>query len=283
MDDVNTGQLDGQEPQSNPDGDDQGTQVLVNEKGEFSENWRTQLGDEGVKNNAALDKFKTVEGIAKSYLSLEKMVGKDKISIPTDATSEEEMSDFYNKLGRPETAEGYKFDKAELPDGIPYDEELEKGFASKAHELGLSQKQAGELLNWYNGASIEGISQAEKANADAMVEAEIGLKKEWGNAYESKLAIANKAVRTFEAADELKRLGLHNNPVMVKMMSKIGEAISEDKLVGDSGTNMTPADAKSEIDSIMGDKKSPYFNSDHPQHKEFVTKVNKLYTQMNPV
>ena len=83
-----------------------------------SVDWKNALPDD-VKTDPSLADIKDVGGLAKSYIHAQKMVGTDKISLPTENATPEEMSTFYDRLGRPKE---YEFSKAELPEGMDYNE-----------------------------------------------------------------------------------------------------------------------------------------------------------------
>jgi len=257
---------------------------LADEKGNLREGWFESLSSDDLKTAPALKNFKTLEGLAKSFLSAQKMVGADKIVLPNEHSTKEERDEFLRKIGRPDTPEDYGFKpptKEELPEGATYNEELDKAFAKKAHELGLTKEQANALRQWHNEAALASAKSSEEVMAKSYEEAQNALRKEWGKAYEANLDLANKAVRTFDPKNKLIELGLANDPDVVRMFAQIGKAISEDKLVvADAGR--TPASAKQEINSIMGNPKHPYFDKDHPAHKDAVAKVAELFAQANP-
>ena len=116
-----------------------------------------------------------------------------------------------------------------------------------------------------------------------MLEAETQLKKDFGAAYDQRVELAKTTIRSFADEDAIEALeeGLGNDPRMVKLFAKIGEAISEDKLKG-SKPIYTPTEAQSEIDSIMGNPDHPYHKKDHPGHAAAVEKMKLLYSQVYP-
>jgi hypothetical protein len=48
------------------------------------------------------------------------------------------------------------------------------------------------------------------------------------------------------------------------------------------GDILTPAEAKSRLNEILGDKKNPYWVKDHPDNKTAIAKVFKLQQMANP-
>ena len=70
--------------------------------------------DEGYRNDPSLSTYKDINGMAKSLINAQKMVGADKVAIPGSWATEDDWSQVYSKLGRPETADKYdlSFDKS---------------------------------------------------------------------------------------------------------------------------------------------------------------------------
>jgi hypothetical protein len=232
---------------------------------------------EEIRAEPSLGTVKNLSGLVKSFVSAQKMIGRDKIPLPGENASEAELREFYSRLGVPEDPKGYKFDAPQLPEGMAVNEKLDNWFREAAHKHGLTPKQAASLYSEFNGLQAGEFSERQQAEQMGVAEAETALKKEWGKAFDSKLELAKRAVTTFGAQESIDKLGLGNHPDFVRMMAKIGEAISEDKLVK-AGSPVTPVDAQSQINSIMGDSKNPYHHREHPQHQEYVERVSKLFS-----
>ena len=60
-----------------------------------SVDWKASLED-GVKNDPSLADIQDVSGLAKSYIHAQKMVGADKVALPKENASEEELNTFYS-------------------------------------------------------------------------------------------------------------------------------------------------------------------------------------------
>jgi hypothetical protein len=207
---------------------------------EGTDGWKAQLPDD-LKNNEAFTGFEKIGDFAKDYLKVKgnvtELEGKLGKSIPklSDNASEEERAAYFNALGRPETVDKYELTKPEIPEGMPYSEEFEKGFKTTAHTFGLTQTQVKGLFDWYMNGAIEAFKIDANARQKAFDDGMEALKKEHGDKYPEYVKTVDRAVQKF-GGDEFKKFmddsGLGNNPVIVKTFYNIGKAISEDTLAG---------------------------------------------------
>ena len=92
-----------------------GSQVSDNQ----SEDWRSSLSDE-IKNDATLSNIKDLDSAAKTLIHQQKMLG-SRIPMPK---TDEERSELYNKLGRPEEASGYKVEIPQTHQGYFKEDKL---------------------------------------------------------------------------------------------------------------------------------------------------------------
>ena len=213
------------------------------------------------------------------------MIGQDKVAVPNNNSTEDQWNEVYDKLGRPESADKYQLDvKSDI---VPLDEGAIKQFAENAHQLGLNNKQAQGILEFYKN-SMEGSAQQSKIdNETAQANAEQELRKEWGSNYENNIKKAGsiaKANMNPEVLDmELKdgtRLGDH--PAIIKGFANIANLMSEDKLVSTESENVSQGtDYEAEISKIVNDRDGPYWNKAHPDHDKVVQQVFTLRTMMN--
>jgi len=247
---------------------------LIGDDLNFRENWREAL-PEDIRADPSLETMQNLGSLAKSYVSGQKMIGLDKVAIPNENSSDDVWNTFYNKLGRPDTAETYDFNGVAVAEDLkPSDEQI--GAAKTAmHGLGLNEKQAQGMYDYYNkhiASQLEINEQGLQKEHDDSVTA---LKSEYGYAFPSKIEKANRAMRTFDPDGVIEKLGLANEPSLVKMMVNIGEAISEDKLVGNEATQaITPNEAQTQINKHMANP--AYYNKEHPEHATVVHEIQRL-------
>jgi len=247
--------------------------------------WRVGL-DPSIKDNPVLNKFKTLEEIPKAYVEIQKLIGKEKIALPSENATKEEWSGVFNALGRPATADGYKLPEVSLPEGTEKNPELDKAFIAKSHELGLLPGQLEGIYKWYAEEISNAHGQGVQARDDSLKTAETTLRKEWGNAYEQNITVANKTVQQFggnEAMAVFEETGLGNHPVIIKLFSKIGKSMSEDGIIGEGALSThSPQEALDEIKKIQGDTEHPYYKRSHPEHSVAVEKMKNLFKAAYP-
>tara|TARA_B100002019_G_scaffold238248_1_gene213291 strand:- start:198 stop:1055 length:858 start_codon:yes stop_codon:yes gene_type:complete len=249
-----------------------------------AKSWKEAIPEE-LRNDPNISKFTELEALAKSYVNATRMIGQDKVAVPNNNSTEDQWNEVYDKLGRPESADKYKLEVKS--DVVPLDDSAIKQFAENAHQLGLNNKQAQGILEFYKN-SMESSAQQSKIDTEtAQANAEQELRKEWGSNYEANIKKAGsvaKANMNPEILDmELKdgtRLGDH--PAIIKGFANIANILSEDKLVSTESENVSQGtDYEAEISKIVNDRDGPYWNKAHPDHDKVVQQVFTLRTMMN--
>jgi len=208
------------------------------------------------------------------------MIGQDKVAVPNENSTDDQWNEVYGKLGRPESADKYKLEVNSETAQI--DEGSIKSFAENAHKLGLNNKQAQGILEYYKD-SMEGTAQQSRIDTEtAQAQSEAELRKEWGRSYDDNIKKAGAIAKANMSEDilnmELKdgtRIGDH--AAVIKGFANIANLMSEDKMIGtdeDSATGGRNFDE--EISKIVNDRDGPYWNKGHPDHDKIVQQVFTL-------
>lgn len=229
----------------------------VEAKGE-QQQWYSGLSEE-YRNHPSIQKFSDANGLAKSYLSLESLMGRDKIPVPKGDDDVNAWSMYNKAFNIPNSAEEYKFN-------IEGQEANLDQFKALAHKYHLSNEVAQELLNAhvqdfrdYENAKIQAFNQESE-------EATKQLKAEWGTKYDENLKKARTFLEKMSGSKEdydyyNDKIG--NDVKFIKLLTKMGETISEGSLGGFEGQvggfTKTPAEAKAELDKILSDPTDVYW------------------------
>ena len=249
-----------------------------------AKSWKEAISED-LRNDPNISKFTELEALAKSYVNATRMIGQDKVAVPNNNSTDDQWNEVYDKLGRPESPDKYQLDAKS--DVVPLDESAIKSFAENAHQLGLNNKQAQGILEFYKN-SMEGSAQQNQVDMEtAQANAEQELRKEWGGNYEANIKKAGAVAKANMDATildmQLKdgtRLGDH--PAIIKGFANIANLMSEDKLVSTESENVSQGtDYEAEISKIVNDRDGPYWNKSHPDHDKVVQQVFTLRTMMN--
>jgi hypothetical protein len=250
---------------------------------ELPENWKEALAEE-FRNDPSLGTINSVQDLAKSYVNAQKMIGADKIQLPNKYDDGTQLRNVLTKLGLPQELDQYEITpkNVELPEES---QEAFNAFKSHAHKLGLLPQQAQEMFEFLHNQGIEQdkqlIEQQEKFEQEAIA----NLQKEWGAAYNNKVSLAQQAVKHVAGEDEalynqLISPEFGNNPAVVKAFARIGEMLSEDRIINGLPKDdmaKSPSEAQKEIEMIYGDKTHPYNNPSHPRYQAAVKEMQELF------
>jgi len=246
--------------------------------------WKDSISEE-YRVDPNIEKFTEIDALAKSYINATKMIGQDKVAIPNNNSTEDQWNDVYAKLGRPESADKYTLDaKSEV---VNFDDTAIKSFAEQSHKLGLNNKQAQGILEFYKN-NMEGTAQQSKIDTEtAQAQAEQQLRQEWGRDFDGKVKQAGalaKANINPEVLDMTLSNGtrLGDHPEIIKGFAKIAGMMQEDKIVATESENaQSVSNIEEEISSIVNDRNGPYWNKQHPEHDKMVQQVYTLREMLN--
>lgn len=243
--------------------------------------------DDSLKDTKAFDAFYNNEGklhtanLMKSYAHLQGMVGRDKIIVPTETTTDEQWKETFHKLGLPEDAQEYTV-KNNVPEGLTPSEEMFNGFKEVAYKANILPKQAQAVADYYNDVIAKHVTLQSQATEEERTKTTELLKTEWGEKYEPNLKLAQRAIENFadEATlDHFKKAGFMQDPQVAKLFAKIGlDMQAEDSTFHDTPKNdfsMNIDEVTSKIRSMF-DPSHPLQIKKHPDHRAALEEYQKL-------
>ena len=251
--------------------------------GEGEGKWFDSLPQD-MREDQNITKFESVEGMAKSWLNAQRMIGQDKIPMPQ---TDEDWGNVYGRLGRPDESGGYEIN---APEGSTVDETMQGDFKATAHDIGLNQSQMDKLTEWYFGTASAQTEANNNASESALNDAVGSLKKDWGQAFDQNVGIAQRAIGEFLGDSDKEFLNtavidgvkVGDHPVMAKMFHTIGSAMMEGGKLEGLGTEraMTPNDIQDKINTLMAHP--AYIDRTNPEHKQIARQVTQLFEQQSP-
>lgn len=235
--------------------------------------------DPDLKANPSVQKFKDVGSLTKSYLELEKTLGKEKVVIPTDKSTKEEITAFWRKLGAPEKEDGYELHDEDVAEPVRLSAEDKKAFQKAAFEMGVPKKHVEGLFQIFKQMREQKFNQETERVKNMKGATEAALRGKHGAAYEAKVAGAQRVLDTLGKGKTFSKEAqqmILNDQGFLEMMAEVYEMVGEDKFGGKARTTLTPEEAQRELNEIMGNKKGPFYDALHPEHEAVVDKAATL-------
>jgi ElaB/YqjD/DUF883 family membrane-anchored ribosome-binding protein len=253
--------------------------------------WMSGL-DKELQSDPSLLKFENVGALAKSYQHLQKMVGKDKLTIPDKHAVDDDWKALFNKLGQPEKFEDYHLD---VDKGADFEDGFITQFKEAAFNNNIMPKQAEALLKWYSQANTESNEAYAQRQEEQAQQALNEMRKELGGTYERQMQRLRHAVKhAGNALGEEQLFGWLNNseidgttlgshPMMLKLINHFTGLMAEDTFVGaniEAGESVKTI--QDDIDTIMKNPAHPYFDKKHPEHNNAVKDVKRKFELLHP-
>lgn len=226
---------------------------------------------EDLKGNPLLDPFgegdqpSGFEGLVREHISVQHLIGGEKVARPTEKSSPEDWDRFFNQMGRPENAESYDFGDFQPPENVPWDGELQKGLVEDIHAAGLSNAQANQLMRAYASRQAEAHEAALVTSNQAHESMEDSLRNEWGLEYDANLALTMKAFNTAfgEGAGTVAEIQLPDgsllgdHPAFIRGFFELAGRMREDSFIEGSRSaqqrGFNPKQALEELETIERD------------------------------
>lgn len=258
--------------------------------------WYSGIQDAELRSYVEKTGYKSMDDVVSAARSGRQLISKvqgdpDRVlMMPKDWEDEAQVAEFYGKLGRPETPDGYQFVDQ---DGNTIEQDaVVDWFRDAAYRTGLPGEKASAMLNEFRGMAAElqqqQEAQAEEAWQQGFERDMADLRKEWGNGYDEKIAISRAALQQFPelGSAELERtLGAK---AYYQLVSNIGERIGEHKVVSGGGRNesfgRTPQQAQAALQELQASKEwqEAFFDSGHIGHAAALAKRDALMRDAYP-
>ena len=242
--------------------------------------FREHLSDE-FKNHKSLEQYKDLNGLAKSHIELEKTLG-NRIKVPDENATPDELNKFYTKLGRPETSDKYELTNPEkLPDGFAIDEAGVKEFKELAYKLGLSNKQANELRSVYVNKAMEAHQKSFVPKEQQEEQFKTKGLEMFGEKYDSILQNASKMITENLSPEQKQALDNLDNDSLLTVASLLNNIQSKYLKPDSIDNNYSPASTsesmKKELIELV-DKRSK-MNVFNPEYESTDKKIKELYAK----
>lgn len=250
----------------------------------WPEDWRQRFAGKNDDNLKTLNRFKSPEGLYKSYESLRQRMSSGEFTrTKPDTEDADAMKAWREEAGVPETPEGYmeKLGELEVP---PEDQPHIDKYLERMHAEGASPKHVQDGLDWYYETQRQLADERATADKQYHVQSEEELRSEWGPEFLGNINNMKAMLSTYGAeelgaeimtarTDDGTLVGDHTE--FLRMMVNIASEINPNGIVTPSvgedrmGSIKT---RKAELETEMGDTKarnSPdsYWNNNAKQEE----------------
>lgn len=278
-------------------------QSFINTDGTFNEGWRDKMIPQEVhqRNKMIFSGMNNVNDLINQIDNQALTISRQGKGVfpPGKDASEHEVKAFHKAIGVPDTPDGYTLTIPEDVKKYYQDEEALNEAKTELHTLGLTPKQfagvmaldAMRLRQTEEAMQADPVAFYEQAAELAMPvmaqEAEKELRLKWGEAYDTRLHLANVAItENTKEGDErnqlLERIG--NDPLVADFIATIqNKHYTESHGIDTSlGTGSTSKNVQQQVEDIARQLTPTLKREDRRRYDELLATKNKLYAQMYP-
>jgi hypothetical protein len=237
--------------------------------------------------------FKNVDSLPtllKNYKHAQSMIGAKRVGVPDANWDDAKYNEMYDTLGRPKTPADYKVPEFQFEEGLTLDPKKMETAKAALYSAGLTQRQVDQVLKFHfqdTNETYKGAKAGQQAAKEAVTQQ---LKQEWGSNYDANVNLAKSVIGKFgdDTIRQAIEAGAGNDPALIKLLSKVGAAMLEDKQRGGNGADgmeITEATkATSEIQRLKTDSQflEAFNKQHHPGHKAAVDRWTALHRLAYP-
>lgn len=243
----------------------------------MSEGWKDCI-PEDLKDRAEWGRINNVQDVFKNYISAQQTISKS-VRIPDAASSAEEITAFYTKLGKPASSAEYDF-TYEKQEGQQFGKDSFdfSNFQQIADKANLTKNQYQDMCKAYIDIQNDFVNKyqqdlAEQAGVE-LKEAEAALRKEWGKDYGNNINnISAKITQMYpqETIEKMSEVGLFRDANFLKSQLALTKMLTGDTIYiegrGIENVPETLEQLRAKRDSLM--------QADYTKNKAQVDELNK--------
>jgi hypothetical protein len=222
-------------------------------------NWRN-----GIKNDdfrKAAERFNSLDDVFNAVSDLRGKLS-NRVALPGEDASEEEVERFRKAFGIPESAEAYTITPPEGEELLEADTQFIDALKPMAFENGIPQ----EAFQGFYDKMVSYVAEAQEAQAELRKnhaeESREGMQKEWGSDYSANESVANRSMT--ELSDQIPNSSLAefitgtvledgtmlgDHPEMLRLFAHLGRRMSEDGVMAPVASDEA-SDLETKIDEL---------------------------------
>jgi hypothetical protein len=232
---------------------------------------------EEYRDDPNIAKHKSLDSMAKSLISAQQMLGKKGIIKPGEDATPEEMSDFYNQIGRPAEADMYKYEPIE---GAPEvgQEEL-SAYQQFAHDKGFTQEQYQAGIEFQYQQQQAATQALEQERMEEASQTQRNIFDEMGE-LEGKAFIkdASKAAEALGLLEIMTESGMANNEAVIRAFAEANKHLGSSSIVGDHGSGVLDFDGQ--VEALRS--RPGYKDRTHPDYASIQAEMDELFRKRYP-
>lgn len=230
--------------------------------------------------------FKTLDDMGKKLLELDKHAGANRIMLPGENATAEEIAAFHQSIGVPKDAKDYVLEY----DGVALDENMGNFARDVFPKAGVTQKGAEVIVKGWNKLMVDTVKAHEARQNEALQQGDEAWAKKNGAEHAAKLDLAMRAASELLGLDDkgVRALKIALGPEKaMDLLHGYGSVAASDGPGPDGGHktfNITSADqAQKELDRMNKDPQISKILTDatHPEHKSVKAKWERLSDQVS--
>lgn len=232
--------------------------------------------------------WKEPSDAVRSYASLEKHMGHKRLPAPPEGDALAQWEG-WRALGVPGHGDGYDLKRPDLPEGMGYDEGLERTAREAAAYLKLAPFQLQGVLDTYARYQTDAVTRAEAAQQAHVTQVVDGLKRKWGREFDAKHKAACNFAKFIglEPHSERHMAAVFSYEPLVERFAELGRTLGEHNFVTGNAPDsfqMTADRAKDEIKRMEGDAETVKIMMDkrHPRYEQVMNERRHLYAIAYP-
>lgn len=244
----------------------------------WPENWPDVMAGGDPKAAAYYRRYHSPAAVGKALLAFRQKMDAGEIARakpegdPNDPAHQQAMNEWRAQAGVPEKPDGY-LDK--VPDGIVFgeaDKPMLDGFLKDMHAKDVPPAYVHESLRWYKANEERVINERAVSDRQHRATAEDEMRAEWGPDYRGHMQLVHTVVANEEwggsqdLATQLysARLAdgtpLGDHPAFLRWAASLGRDLGlHHTVVGAGGSPQAGAARKAELDKLMSDSRSEYW------------------------
>lgn len=268
---------------------------FIEPNGKLKEGWKNGLPEE-LRGELSLDTFDSFPEAMRQTVMAQKMVGKDKVVIPTEKSTQAEWDAFYSKIGRPQTPDGYEYKAPEDLKAVDLSPEFVNPVLQELHKAGATKKVVDVAMNQFHKFVKNLEASAEEAENQAFDEASQKIIETRGDTLEADQHEANLLIAENSPNEEYKEklLEVINDnalrPYLFGFLADVRKKYfgsHEGMPSGEStGTVKTPASLRAqaqEIQATPGYMDGTMRNQNPAQYNRLTQQISNMYNQADEI